>query len=106
MKAIVDSLEVKIKKLISLHDKIKQERETAINEVVKIRQDLMEKQEVIKNLDGYEKFLYFESGTYSWPKSNTQSPYTLFSYTSSEATTWLGSERDSYGSYGGQLLSA
>ena len=45
MKAIVESLEVKIKKLISLHDKIKQERETAINEVVEIRKDLMEKQE-------------------------------------------------------------
>tara|TARA_Y100001963_G_scaffold160003_1_gene266927 strand:+ start:971 stop:4753 length:3783 start_codon:yes stop_codon:yes gene_type:complete len=64
------------------------------------------KQDLIKGFDGYERFLYFESGTYSWPKSNTQSPYTLFSYTSSEATTWLGSERDSYGSYGGQLLSA
>ena len=25
---------------------------------------------LIKGLDGYEKFLYFESGVYSWPKQN------------------------------------
>ena len=36
MKVLVDSLEVKIKKLISLYDKVKQERELAVNKVEKI----------------------------------------------------------------------
>ena len=30
---------------------------------------------VIGGFDGYERFLYFESGTYSWPKSNSNKPY-------------------------------
>ena len=51
MKVIVDSLEVKIKKLISLYDKEKQERESAVNKVEKIKKDLTEKQDVIKSLE-------------------------------------------------------
>ena len=51
MKVIVDSLEVKIKKLISLYDKEKQERELAVNEVKKMKKDLTEKQDVIKSLE-------------------------------------------------------
>ena len=37
MKAIVDGLEVKIKKLISLYEKEKQERESAVNEKGKLK---------------------------------------------------------------------
>ena len=64
------------------------------------------KENVIKGFDGYEQFLYFESGTYSWPKQNSEKPYILQSITSSEANTWLGSDESSFTNYGGQLLSA
>ena len=61
---------------------------------------------LIKGFDGYERFLYFESGTYSWPKGGTVSPYPQLSVTSSQAKTWLGSEVSANPYYGGQLLSA
>jgi hypothetical protein len=65
------------------------------------------KEKLIKGLDGYEQFLYFTSGSsFTWPKSNTSYPYTLYSVTSSQAKTWLGDERSSFPNYGGQLLSA
>ena len=66
------------------------------------------KRNIIKGFDGYEHFLYFTTGSnnYTWPKSNPYTPYNLYSITSSQAITWLGSEKDSYNDYGGQLLSA
>ncbi len=64
------------------------------------------KTNLIKGFDGYERFLYFESGAYSWPKTNTISPYTLAHITSSAAKDWLGSDIENASLYGGQLLSA
>jgi len=32
-------------------------------------------QGIINNFDHYERFLYYESGSYSWPKSNSSKPY-------------------------------
>tara|TARA_A100001201_G_scaffold1652_2_gene4246 strand:- start:6851 stop:10621 length:3771 start_codon:yes stop_codon:yes gene_type:complete len=64
------------------------------------------KTNLIKGFDGYEQFLYFESRSYAWPKQNTEKPYILYSRTSSEAKTWLGTEESSFPHYGGQLLSA
>ena len=62
---------------------------------------------ILKNLDGYEQFLYYNSGSFaSWPKSNDTEPYKLHSVTSSTALTWLGHQVDTFGDYGGQLLSA
>ena len=68
----------------------------------------LKKQKIIKGFDGYEQFLYYTTGSnlYTWPKSNKIRPYTLHSVTSSISKTWLGSEIDTYGDYGGQLLSA
>ena len=43
-------------------------------------------------IDHYENFLYFESGTYSWPNSNSDKPYDLYATSSVQAKTWLGSE--------------
>jgi len=62
--------------------------------------------EIITNFDGYEKYLYFESSSYTYPKSNSTYPYTLYSTGSTQTLTWLGSyiETDTY--YGGQLYSA
>ena len=46
---------------------------------------------IIKNFDVYEYYLYFNSSSWAWPKSNTTQPYTLYSVTSSQATNFLGS---------------
>ena len=64
------------------------------------------KTSVIGNFDGFEKFLYFESGTYSWPKSTSTKPYQLYATTASEALTWYGSINEASPNFGGQLLSA
>ena len=65
------------------------------------------KLKIIKGFDGYEQFLYYNSGSFaSWPKSNIDKPYKLHSVTSSAVKTWLGHEVDTFGDYGGQLLSA
>jgi len=64
------------------------------------------KTNLIKAFDGYERFLYYASGTYSWPKGDTTLPFTQRSVTSSEAKIWLGSDISSNPYYGGQLLSS
>ena len=65
------------------------------------------KNNLIKSFDGYERFLYYDSGSFaSWPKSNNISPYTLYSVSSSQVINWIGNENDSFPNYGGQLLSA
>ncbi len=45
---------------------------------------------IIQNFDPYEYFLYFDSSSWAWPKSNTTQPYTLYSVTSSVAKNFLG----------------
>ena len=45
----------------------------------------------IANFDGWEYYLYFTSASTAWPKENTTVPYRLYSVTSSQATSWLGS---------------
>ena len=66
------------------------------------------KQNVIKGFDGYEKFLYFTKGSnpYTWPKSTTTYPYTLYHTTSSQAISWLGDEGYGNSVGSGQLQSA
>jgi hypothetical protein len=44
---------------------------------------------VINNFDNYERYLYYESGTYAWPKSTTLKPHTLYPVTASQSTTWF-----------------
>lgn len=45
--------------------------------------------EIITNFDGYDYFLYFDSGSKSWPKTNDLPPY-LNTYTTAPVTqTWL-----------------
>jgi hypothetical protein len=63
--------------------------------------------DIIKNFDGYEYFLYFNSGSqYSYPKQNTTPPFQLYPANSVEAKTWLGSATPGALYYGGQSLSA
>jgi hypothetical protein len=64
-------------------------------------------QNIIKNFDNYEYFLYYNSGSqYSWPKSNTEPPYVLYSTGSSQVLNWIGSANTSDPYYGGIALSA
>jgi hypothetical protein len=46
-------------------------------------------QGLINNFDHYERFLYYESGSTSWPKTNSTKPY--INQASSLATTWYNS---------------
>lgn len=43
---------------------------------------------IIQGFDGYENYLYFETGSYSWPKSTSTQPYQLYSVSSSQVITW------------------
>ena len=61
---------------------------------------------LLKGLDGYERFLYYTSGAFAYPKTNITAPFNLYPVSSSEVKTWLGSEESSNSFYGGQLLSA
>jgi hypothetical protein len=48
--------------------------------------------EIITNFDGYEYFLYFGSGSYSWPKTNTTPPYTNAGANSVAGLAFLASQ--------------
>jgi hypothetical protein len=44
--------------------------------------------DIIKNLDGFEYYLYFESGSTTYPKSTSTPPYVLQSWGSAEVRVW------------------
>ena len=50
---------------------------------------------LITNFDGYDYYLYFDSSSQSWPKSNSTPPYTLYSTGSTEVLTWFPEQLDS-----------
>ena len=43
---------------------------------------------IISQFDGYESYLYFESSSYSWPKSDSIKPYNLLSTGSAIVISW------------------
>ena len=45
-------------------------------------------QGILSNFDHYERFLYYESGSNSWPKTNNKKPYTNAVSTAPAAVTW------------------
>lgn len=47
---------------------------------------------IIENFDHYERHLYYDSGSSSWPKSTTTKPHINLSVTSSEATNWYNNQ--------------
>ena len=62
---------------------------------------------IIRSFDGYEYFLYYNSGSqYSYPKSTSTMPYILYPTGSQEVLTWIGSADDENPYYGGQALIA
>lgn len=44
--------------------------------------------EIAKNFDGFENYMYFESSSYAWPKTNNVKPYTLLSTSSLVTKNW------------------
>lgn len=64
------------------------------------------KEDIISNFDGYENYLYYESGSLTWPKSTNEYPYELYSSESSEVKVWFGSNDENDVYYGGVILEA
>jgi hypothetical protein len=62
--------------------------------------------QIISNFDGYDYYLYYSSGSYAWPKINSEPPYQLYTTTSPTVLNWIGSDDESSPYYGGLLLSA
>ena len=48
-------------------------------------------QGIINNFDHYDRYLYYETGSWSWPKSNSTRPFELYSTGSNELQTWYTS---------------
>ena len=61
---------------------------------------------IIKNFDGYDRFLYYDSSSFSWPKTTLTKPYQLASSDSNEVKNWLGNLNVNSPFYGGIILSA
>ena len=61
---------------------------------------------IIQTFDGYENFLYYESGSKSYPKVSNQKPYINLPSQNSSSLTWLGSVEEESQYLGGILLSA
>ena len=61
---------------------------------------------LIKNFDGYEYYLYYGSGSSSYPKTGSSQPYQLLPTTDVEVSEWLGSDVENSQYYGGISLSA
>ena len=58
------------------------------NSTLKLENETL-KNKVIQNFDNWERYLYYDSGAYSWPKSDSTKPYTLYSVTASQAIDWF-----------------
>ncbi len=55
--------------------------------------------DTITNFDGYEYFLYFTSGSKSWPKSNTEPPFQNLATADASAISWYNEQITSASSY-------
>lgn len=47
---------------------------------------------IVSKFDGYEKYLYFESGAYAWPKENSLPPFRNRAITTTQAIKWYASQ--------------
>lgn len=63
-------------------------------------------EEIIKNFDGYEYYLYYNTSSLSYPKSGSSFPMSLLPVDSPTALNWLGSDQENSQYYGGIILSA
>ena len=61
---------------------------------------------LVKNFDGYEYFLYYGTGSSSYPKTGSAYPYELLPTSNPTVSVWLGNDQENGENYGGILLSA
>ena len=61
---------------------------------------------IIQNFDGYEYYLYYNTSSYSYPKTGSFYPYTLLPTNSPSVLSWLGNDNEYSPYYGGIILSA
>ena len=47
---------------------------------------------IVNNFDHYDRFLYFESGSNSWPKSNTTRPFKNQASSTAQASNWYSGQ--------------
>ena len=47
---------------------------------------------IVRNFDHYDRYLYYESGSYAWPKSNSIKPYINQSSSTNEAISWYNDQ--------------
>jgi hypothetical protein len=55
--------------------------------------------EILQQFNGYENYLYNESGSLAWPKYPGDKPYTNYSVTSSQAIIWYNQQYESASYY-------
>lgn len=60
---------------------------------------LLKIEEIIKNFDGYEYYLYYTSASTAWPKTNNTPPYTNYSSNSTEGLQWLALQLETATTY-------
>lgn len=60
--------------------------ETNNNTVITKYENLIKS--IIENFDHYDSFLFYEKGSWSWPKSNDTPPYPLYTSTSNTVEEW------------------
>ena len=56
--------------------------------IIEINQFQSSINNIVTEFDGYENYLYFESGSYSWPKSGSLKPFKLLSTGSATTINW------------------
>ena len=61
---------------------------------------------IISNFDGFENYMYYNSNSLAWPKTNTEPPYILYSTGSVEVVEWFGSDEPYNQYFGGRILTA
>jgi hypothetical protein len=54
---------------------------------------------IISQFDGYESYLYFESSSYTWPKTNSTKPFSLLPTGSAITITWYNNQKTLASSY-------
>ena len=47
---------------------------------------------IVRNFDHYDKYLYFQSSSYSWPKSGSAAPYYIYPSSHPTASTWYNDQ--------------
>lgn len=54
---------------------------------------------IVNNFDHYDRFLYYESGSYSWPKTSNSRPFIPQRSTTNKATSWYSIQLSSASNY-------